>query len=174
MRKIRLRLQQIAAKPSDQKQIAMLCRDLGHSFPDVHLKTLRAFRSEVAATRDLLMANSDPEEAFAKGVLYALTEVAAAYDGEMQARYDSEGLERLLARRVDNAVLEEIGRRGVAVPSDLADATKQHPSQVSRALANLRRHGLVELAESNEAADQRRRAHRITAQGRLQLTNVQD
>ncbi len=151
--------------------LGQLVRELGYSLPRASSQDLRLFRAEVAAARDHPELDR-PEEAFTQGALFAMAEVCASYEAEVQAEEDRRQRAAFSVEKpLDNGLLHKIFE-GMTSPGDLAEALGKDPGQISRALNGLRAAGLIELVQPGPAGDQRRRFYRLTTEG-LRILSAQ-
>lgn len=155
----------------DLPTLGQLARELGYLLPKASVSELRELRAELAAARDRPDL-ARPEKALVKGVLFAMVEVCASFEAEVEAGQERQqraafGQEKPLY----NALLHKIFA-GVTRPSDLAASLGKDAAQISRALNDLRRSGLLELVTPRLTSDQRQRFHRLTTEG-LRILSAQ-
>lgn len=144
--------------------LGQFVRELGYFLPRASAQELRAFRAEVATARDHPEIDR-PEEAFTQGALFAMAEVCASYEAEIQAE---EGRRQRAAFGIEkplhNTLLHKIFE-GMTSPSELTATLGKDAGQISRALNELRATGVIELMPTSPVGDQRRRAYRLTTEG---------
>ena len=163
--KVSQRLKTLLGNPEDHEELGRLARDLGHSLPAAPLQVLREFRAMVASLREE-WPEQDPGTAFARGVLFGLCEIAAAYDSEIRQVREKDELKTFVHQEVNSALLRALVA-GASLPGKLARTLGKSDAQVSRALRELRAVGLVEVFSPEDTLlDQRSRPHRLTAEGR--------
>ena len=172
LERLNRRLKVLAENPADLTELGRLARDLGHSLSAATLQELRELRAEASAVRDDL-DDQVSGAAFAKGLLFGLIEMAAAYEAELQGVAEREELRRFIRREVHSGVLRQLGT-GPRLPRDLVRALSTSDAQVSRALRDLRALGLVDLLAPGALGDQRTRPHRLTPEGRALLQSLND
>jgi DNA-binding transcriptional ArsR family regulator len=151
--------------------LGQFVRELGYLLPKARLRDLRAFRAEVATVRDHPKIDR-PEEAFTQGALFAMAEICASYEAEIQAEEDRRQRAAFsIEKPLDNAVLHKIFE-GVTNPGKLAEVLGKDGAQISRSLNDLRATGLIEVVPPSPVGDQRRRFYRLTTEG-LQILSSQ-
>lgn len=166
-----LNLHSLLEAPPDEAELGQIVRELGYRLPAAVPRELRELRAEVAELRDHPTMER-PERAFVRGALFAMAELCASYEAEIEARGERErrslfGVERPL----HNALLLKVFA-GMTRPTDLAQALGKDKGQISRALNELRTAGLLELVSPGPIGDQRQRLYRVTAEG-LRILSAQ-
>jgi CRP-like cAMP-binding protein len=155
----------------DPGKLGQWTRELGYGLARTTVEELRQTRAELASLRDD-PALDGPQHDFLRGVLFAMAEVCASYSAEIQAAEERRQLAAFGREKpLHGALLQKIFA-GVTRPTDLAASLGKDSAQVSRALAELRALGLVELVSPGPAGDQRQRFHRLTTEG-LRILSAQ-
>ncbi|HSN88786.1 MAG TPA: hypothetical protein VL025_18625 [Thermoanaerobaculia bacterium] len=166
-----LNLHSLLETAPDEAELGQIVRELGYRLPKAAPRELRELRAEVATLRDRPEMER-PERAFVRGALFAMAELCASYETEIEAREERErhssfGVERPL----HNALLVKVFA-GMTRPTDLAEVLGKDKGQISRALNELRTAGLLELVSPGPIGDQRQRLYRVTTEG-LRILSAQ-
>lgn len=157
--------------PFSLAKLGRFARELGYLLPTAAVQDLRELRAELAASRDRL-GEPREEKSFIKGVLFGMIEVCASYAAEIQAHAERRQLVAMAEEKPLHSALLRKLFEGLTRPSDLASALGKDPAQISRALGELRKTGLIELVSPDPTRDQRQRFHRLTTEG-LRLVSAQ-
>jgi DNA-binding transcriptional ArsR family regulator len=151
-----------AAKNNDQARITRLLDGLLADIDSVGLAEIAGRRERAGRLIEAMRqsANDDPGTAYALGQLHRVDDVLD------RLRTRTLGVRAQERRRhqvetVRERVLQLIARGGPLQPRDLADQLNVDPSQVSRALRELREEGLIERGKSR-TQDLRARPYALT------------
>jgi predicted RNA-binding protein with RPS1 domain/DNA-binding HxlR family transcriptional regulator len=172
LERLNKRLKVLAKDPANLTELGRLARDLGHSLPSATPQEMREFRAEAAAVQDDLEDLTSGAE-LAKGLLFGLIELVAAFEAEIQAVTEREEVRRFIGQEVHLGVVRQLAN-GPRLPRDLARALATSDAQISRALRDLRALGLVDLFAPAALGDQRTRPHRLTPEGRALSQTLKD
>lgn len=166
-----LNLQSLLEAMPEEAELGQIVRELGYRIPAAAPRELRELRAEIAAIRDHPEIER-PEKAFVRGALFAMAELCASYEAEIEALGERERRSSFAVERpLHNALLVKVFA-GMTRPTDLAEALGKDKGQISRVLNELRTAGLLDLVSPGPLGDQRQRLYRVTTEG-LRILSAQ-